>query len=271
MGGKICVGIRHTLNGAPEEIFLFCHTNPLSRLFMTRDFLEQGETLRKFIAEAKPENHWDRNQRINEPKLPKDSYGFVLIDFVNKRLFSQNDYTSYGSLIFNILYASPQDPDLACMIDLLDHHLLDETIEPIQKRQISIRLETFCKELPLAITVAKKRSADRESRVAQILRYVDDLGLQSNDRQTEKRKRKFSKIKSKRLQKLLRKERIYQQEDLSIEQPLFAPLLIASLSSQFFVREVHNEHPRTWKKVRAWAQAQGWQTPFGRSQQKTSS
>ena len=265
MGGKICVGIRHTLNGAPEEVFLFWHTNPLSPLLMTRDFLLQGETLRTFIKQAKPENHWDDGQRIDKPKLPNDSYGIVLVDFVTKRIFSQNHYSSYGEMVFGILYANEQNSRLSCVMDLLEHGLLDDTIESLDQRSSRISLETFRTQLPFVLAKVKKRNEDREKRMQQMIKLINDLDLVLNDDQATANKKIRHWTKARRLKKLFRKERIYCEEDLSIEQPLMAPLLTASLSPKFFARDLVHAKPHSFKEVRAWAQAQGWKTPFGRS------
>lgn len=253
MGGTICVGIRHTLNGAPEEVFLFCHTNPLVRTFMTRDFLLQGERLKVFLDED------EDAERIPGPRLKDNEYGFVLIDFVTKRLFTQNHYTRYGYVTCSMDY--PVDKgSLACLLDLLEHDMLDDPIEaqnlfPSFGSPFPISLETARAQLPRALELVAEQKRKQDARYEEIKQIVNS------------RKRDMEQIA--RLEDLALEDKADRETDRSKECPLLASLLTTRLSPTFFAIDFVPPHPTkykwTYKEVRSWARAQGWKTKFGRS------
>lgn len=260
MGGKICVGIRHTLYGEPEEVFLFCHTNPLLRLVMTRDFLEQGETLRTFIENAKPENDWGVGQRIDRPQLPDDSYGFLLVDFVTRHMFSQNQYASFCEMLFGIRYATQGDTRLACVMDLLENNMLDEYVEVFSREdRTQIPLATFRAQLPEAIEMARRDAAAQAARLEEI------FGMNVQD---DEHFEKWTSEQMERLQQLVQACEVYSKEDLSVQHPLQALMLCVRLSPSVFVSDHFSQSPKSFKRAFAWACKQGWKSRFTRAKTK---
>lgn len=95
MGGSLFVGIRHTMNGKPEEVLIERWTNDFPWRHMQPGFLTQGDELRGFIEEAKPTNQWPESIKVDEVFCSE--YGLVLIDLPAKSMLSRNDYCTAGS------------------------------------------------------------------------------------------------------------------------------------------------------------------------------
>lgn len=126
MGGQIVVGIRHTLNGAPEEVFISRWTNDIPWRFMTQGFLSQGQALREFIEEAQL-----ITKKSLEPRLLKTprlgEYGIILIDFVTRRVYSRQDFAKIGELQI-IAYSDIFRTLLENTLTLIQHGMIEDAI-----------------------------------------------------------------------------------------------------------------------------------------------
>ena len=116
MGGEIFVGVRYRdKDGAIKEQCQLRWTNEMPYIFMTPSFLEQGEAFEKFLNEARPRGEWPR------PKLVKhidgSEYGVILIDFVQRKVFSRNNYCKPGSQYTARFYQGVEE-DIGNMYEL---------------------------------------------------------------------------------------------------------------------------------------------------------
>ena len=98
-------------------------TNDFPWRFMQPSFLDQGEELRKFIAEAKPENQWPHS--ILLPRLQNSEYGVVLIDFPSRELLSQQGYCTPGSMIYSPGISSADKEECSAIIELIKRKQID--------------------------------------------------------------------------------------------------------------------------------------------------
>ncbi len=94
MGGSICVGIRRR-DGS--EHILIRHTNSLPYWWSNKDFLEDGQSVDKYIK-PKIKSWCSSNVKI----IKSSEYGVVLFDFISKKVFSRQGYSSPGRIIVNV-------------------------------------------------------------------------------------------------------------------------------------------------------------------------
>jgi hypothetical protein len=97
MGGEIFVGIRYKdKDNVIKEQCMLRWTNELPLIFMQPSFLEQGTAFEKFLADANPKNEWPQPKLVK--RVDASEYGIVLIDFIQHKVFSRNDYCQPGHM-----------------------------------------------------------------------------------------------------------------------------------------------------------------------------
>lgn len=94
MGGQICVGVRRS-DG--REYWTSRWTNPQQWIMTEPSFQEEGERLEKYLSDELFADG-DSPDLLEAPD-PVPEYGYILVDFKTKQIFSRNKYTSFGRLL----------------------------------------------------------------------------------------------------------------------------------------------------------------------------
>lgn len=94
MGGQICVGVRRS-DG--REYWTERWTNPQQWYITEPTFQTEGERLEVYLSD-KTFAREDGPKLLDGP-LAFPEYGYILVDFKTKQIFSRNKYTHYGRLI----------------------------------------------------------------------------------------------------------------------------------------------------------------------------
>lgn len=94
MGGTISLGFRFKdKDDKIKNLFMFHWTNDLPERFLSKSFISQGDDFYKLIDESDehhPEYHSSYARRTSS--LQESEYGFVLVDFVNRKCLANNHY-----------------------------------------------------------------------------------------------------------------------------------------------------------------------------------
>ena len=97
MGGAVFVGIRFP---SGKEVLTEQWTNPMSGWFCNKRFLEGDEAFLEELMAFEEGDEWPKNEG-RDAVFPSE-YGVVLIDFVNMKAFSRQDYARPPAKIMRV-------------------------------------------------------------------------------------------------------------------------------------------------------------------------
>lgn len=125
MGGFISLGFRYKdrADQKIKTVFMQHWTNDVSQRFMHKDFIDCGDAFYEFIAEGEPEHKmYDELYCRRVDKLEQTEYGFILVDFVNKKAYSANEYCRAFKLNYDrlTLYLEEEDSVKKNILELAD-------------------------------------------------------------------------------------------------------------------------------------------------------
>lgn len=100
MGGAMFLGIRHE-DGSKSMAEVW--TNHIPWLVTRKEFLNGGEIMREWVAKFDPKGQWPRPRKVS--KLTYSEYGVVLVDCMEKIIFSRQDYCTPDKVPFSLCLA----------------------------------------------------------------------------------------------------------------------------------------------------------------------
>lgn len=127
MGGEVFVGIKRS--DCSEQCSLRW-TNIMPSFLSDHTFWNEGTSFRDFIEKAKSDNEWPQSKLTLE--IEPSEYGVILIDFVNKIIFSRQNYSAPGHLCLHL----DDSEDLDEIKLLQKHGMLSRILDGMDRYEI---------------------------------------------------------------------------------------------------------------------------------------